>query len=72
MPISLPRLALISTLAAATAGLALAQGAPQRQRVRGIVESVEGTKLVIKSRGGEPVTVKLADDWAVSAIVKAS
>ena len=72
MPMSLPHIALALTLAAATAGLAFAQGAPQRQRIRGTVESLEGTKLVIKSRSGEQVTVKLADDWAVSAIVKAS
>ena len=72
MPMSLPHIALALTLAAATAGLAFAQGAPQRQRIRGTVESLEGTKLVIKSRSGEMVSVKLADDWAVSAIVKAT
>src|SRR4051794_35016086 len=50
---------------------ALAQ-APQPVRVRGTVVSVQGSELVVKPRNGENVTVRLADNWAVSGVVKAS
>ena len=53
-----------------TASLATAQTAPVR--VRGTVVSLDGPALVVKSRTGEIVSVKLADNWSVSGVVKAS
>jgi hypothetical protein len=41
-------------------------------RVRGTIEKVDGQILMIKSREGAEVTVKLTDNAAVVAIVKAS
>jgi hypothetical protein len=41
-------------------------------RVRGTIEKVDGNTLTVKSRTGENLTVKLADDVRVAAMVKAS
>ena len=41
-------------------------------RVRGTIEKVDGNTLTVKSRGGETLTVKLADDVRVAAMVKAT
>ena len=41
-------------------------------RVRGTIEKVDGNTLTVKSRAGETMTVKLADDVRVAAMVKAS
>jgi hypothetical protein len=41
-------------------------------RVRGIVEQVDGTLMTVKSREGDTLKVKLADDVKVVALVKAS
>ena len=41
-------------------------------RVRGAVASLEGSTLVVHSREGADVTIHLADDWAVTGVVKAS
>ena len=57
--------------AAAFATVAFAQ-APAKVRVRGTVEKIDGAALTIKARDGASVAIKLNDDWAVSAIVKAS
>jgi hypothetical protein len=61
------------------AGLALilsgpaawAQQAPS-VRVRGTIEKVDGNTLTVKSRAGEMLTVKLADDARVAAMLKAT
>jgi hypothetical protein len=61
------------------AGLALiltssavwAQPAPPL-RVRGAIEKVDGNTLTVKARGGETMTVKLADNVRVSAMLKSS
>jgi hypothetical protein len=50
---------------------ALAQ-APATVRVRGTIESVDGTTLNVKSRDGAAMQVKLADNAPVRAVVKAS
>ena len=50
------------------AALALAQ-APT-QRIRGDVVALDGNTLQVKTRAGEALTVKLADNFGVSAIVK--
>lgn len=49
--------------------LALAQTAPT-QRIRGDVVALDGLNLQLKSRTGEMFTVKLADNYAVNAVVK--
>jgi hypothetical protein len=56
-------LALIVTAATAQA---------QNVRVRGTVEQVDGDVLTVKSREGDILKVKMADDATVVAIVKAS
>lgn len=54
--------------------LALPSFAQQSQpiRIRGAIEAVDGPNLTIKSRSGETLKVKLADNARVSALVKAS
>lgn len=58
--------AILLTLAAPAA----AQNAPVR--VRGTIERVDGPTLIVKTRDGDSVTVKLADNVVVAAIVKRS
>ena len=62
------RASLVGALAL-VAGAALAD---TTQRIRGTVTSVSGNTLMIKSVTGDALTVKLADDWKASGIVKAS
>jgi hypothetical protein len=45
---------------------------PAQVRVRGTIESVNGQVLDVKSRDGTTVTLKLADNAPVRAVVKAS
>src|SRR5215217_2268325 len=45
---------------------------PQTVRVRGTVVSLDGNALVVKSRNGETVPIRLTDSWSVSGVVKAS
>ena len=56
------------------AALAVASAAAQQKpvRVRGTIEQVDGPILTIKSREGESVKVKMADDLKVLAMVPAS
>ena len=64
------------TLGAAALALLLsgtavfAQPAPQRVRVRGTIEKVDGTTLTVKTREGQTVTLKLADNVGVVATMK--
>jgi hypothetical protein len=51
--------------------LAIAQ-APEKVRVRGTIESVNGQILTVKSRDGATMSVKLADNAPVRAVVKMS
>lgn len=51
--------------------LAIAQ-APEKVRVRGTIESVNGQILTVKSRDGATMNVKLADNAPVRAVVKMS
>ena len=53
------------------ASMAAAQ-APDIVRVRGTIESIDGKTLNVKSRDGNPVTVKLADDVHVLAVDRKS
>jgi len=54
--------------------LAIASASAQQKplRVRGTIEQVDGAVLTVKSREGETVKVKMADDVKVLAMVKAS
>lgn len=64
---------------AAALGLALvlvtatadAQQPPAQERVRGQVVALDGKALKVKSRDGKDVTVMLADNYQVSAVIKA-
>ncbi len=65
----------VSALIAVAASLLLngaadAAGAPTR--VRGVVTSVDGSKMVVHGKDGKDVTVNLADKVGVVAVVKAS
>src|SRR3954471_11031702 len=60
------------TLGFVAAAIACAPAVAQNVRVRGTVERVDGPVLTVKSREGESLTVKLADDVKVLAMVKAS
>ena len=65
------RLAL-AVLIAAIAAPALAQTPPAGtpQRVRGTVEKLDGQTLVVKARDGQALTIELAPNFAVAALVK--
>jgi hypothetical protein len=52
------------------ASAAIAQGPPTR--IRAQVEKVDGAMLVVKTRDGKMLNVKLADDARVGALAKAS
>ena len=52
--------------------LPFAARADTAARVRGTVVSVDGPTLVVKSREGETVQIRLSDNWSASGVVKAS
>jgi Domain of unknown function (DUF5666) len=60
----------VAALGLLVAGEALTQSPPTR--VRGTVEKLDGQTLVVKSREGKSETIKLADNFAVTGVVKAS
>jgi hypothetical protein len=64
-------LALAAGLVISVASLPGAQAA-DKARVRGVVESLSGDTLVVKSREGKDVTIMLKSGWAVTGVVKAS
>ena len=45
---------------------------PEVVRVRGTIENVEGSTLSVKDRSGVPLTIKVADNAPVNAVVKAA
>jgi hypothetical protein len=51
--------------------LAMPAFAQSSQRIRGDVVSIEGTKLTVKTRTGEMAKIDLANDYRVSAVVRA-
>jgi len=60
-------------LIAAVSAAALAQApANPPVRVRGTVEKIDGQNLMVKARNGESMTIKLADNFVVMGIAKAS
>jgi hypothetical protein len=63
-----PMTLIVTGLLSFFAALAIAQAPPQR--IRGDVVALDGNTLQVKTRAGEALTIKLADNFAVSAIVK--
>jgi hypothetical protein len=64
---------ILTTAAFVTAALVTVASAQQAQRVRGMIEKVDGNTLLIKSTsGGAPVTVSLTDNAVVVGVLKAS
>src|SRR5207344_3055434 len=67
------RVALAALLIAAVSAAAVAQApANPPVRIRGTVEKIDGQNLTVKARNGESMTVKLADNFVVMGIAKAS
>jgi hypothetical protein len=58
-------------LIAVVSTVALAQ-APTPVRIRGTVEKLDGNQLTVKARDGQTMTVRMADNFAVVGIQKAS
>jgi len=54
----------------ATNSVAQAPGAAPTQRIRGDVAALDGLNLQVKSRTGELLTVKLAENYTVTAVAK--
>ena len=51
-------------------GFVLAQAPAPTQRIRGDVVALDGLSLQVKSRSGETLAIKLADNYVVTAVVK--
>jgi hypothetical protein len=69
----LPRLLLASlAVVSVLASAAWAQQSPTPTRIRGTIESVDGSMLSIKTREGTDVKVKMTDDLKVIGIAKTS
>ena len=63
----------VGLLVAAAAPIVLAQApANPPVRIRGTVEKLDGNLLTVKARNGQSMTVKMADNFAVVGIKKAS
>jgi hypothetical protein len=65
--------AIAGLLIAAVSAVAVAQApASPPVRIRGVVEKLDGQMLTVKSRTGESMTIKMADNFMVMGIAKAS
>ena len=65
--------AIAGILIAAVSAVAIAQvPANPPVRIRGIVEKMDGQIMVVKARDGQSLSVKLADNYTVMGIAKAS
>src|SRR5215470_14632145 len=66
-------LAVAALAAALTISAALAQQPqPQTERVSGTIERVDGNTIYGKGPGGSAITLKLADNAAITAVLKAT
>ncbi|WP_210485757.1 hypothetical protein [Microvirga antarctica] len=54
------------------AGLPAAALSAETQRVRGTIESLDGSVLLVKSREGPALSIALNSDWTVSSVAKAA
>ncbi len=66
------RVTLAALLIATVSAVAVAQAPSPPVRIRGTVEKIDGTELTIKANSGQSVNVKLADNYTVMGIAKAS
>src|SRR5712691_598298 len=67
------RVTLAALLIAAVSAVAVAQApANPPVRIRGTVEKIDGTHLTIKANNGQSMNVKLADNYTVMGIARAS
>ncbi len=66
------RIPLAALLIAAVSAVAVAQAPSPPVRIRGTVENIHGTHLTIKANNGQSMNVKLADNYVVMGIAKAS
>ncbi|HXE37885.1 MAG TPA: hypothetical protein VN639_05375 [Azonexus sp.] len=65
--------AIAGLLLAAVSAIAVAQApANPPVRIRGVVEKIDGQMLTIKANNGQSMTVKLADNFMVMGIARAS
>ncbi len=48
---------------------ALAQGSPPTTRLRGTIEKIDATTMVLKERNGQTMTLAIADDLRVSEVM---
>src|ERR1700726_941000 len=62
----------VVAMVAASSFYAIAQQPPTPSRVRGTIEAVDGDVLSVKSRSGEDVKLRMADDMRVVGIIKIS
>jgi len=69
-PMKKGALALAAVLMMSGVGLQAAQAA-DKIRVRGVVETLSGDTLTVKSREGKDVMIMLKSGWSVNGIVKA-
>ncbi|OCJ07793.1 hypothetical protein A6U86_29170 [Rhizobium sp. AC27/96] len=69
---SLSKMKIIGVAIALGTLTAVSAHAADKARVRGVVESLNGDTLVVKSREGKDVTIMLKSGWAVNGIVNAS
>jgi hypothetical protein len=59
----------VATVLALFCGVVLAQQPNPTQRLRGTVESFDGSTLVVKERSGEVLRLVLADNFSVNEVV---
>ena len=65
--------AIAALLIAAVSAVAVAQApANPPVRIRGVVEKIDGQVLTVKANSGQSMTVKLADNYVVMGIARAS
>lgn len=60
---------LLAAIAFTVSVAASAQGAPATLRLRGTIEQVGATSMVLKERNGETMTLALADTFTVSEVL---
>jgi hypothetical protein len=65
-------IAALATTLTVSAALAQPQQQPQTQRLGGTIERVEGNTIYGKGRDGSPITLKLSDNSAITAVLKAT
>jgi hypothetical protein len=62
----------VLAVAAFAVAIAVTTASAQTQRVRGVIQKVDGNTLLIRSSGGDDVTLTLSDDALVVGVVRAA